>query len=79
MATDNNDQHVTGDLEKAPATVKDGAQDEDEYPPFAKVVIIMTALYLAMFLVALVCLNPSHSWVSADQRRIEQSWGRPSP
>ncbi|KAN0106579.1 putative MFS multidrug transporter [Hyaloscypha variabilis] len=53
MASDNNDQPVTGDLEKAPATVKDGAQDEDEYPPFAKVVIIMTALYLAMFLVAL--------------------------
>jgi hypothetical protein len=58
MASENNDQPVTGDLEKAPVTVKDGAQDEDEYPPFAKVVIIMTALYLAMFLVALVCLNP---------------------
>ena len=47
---------VTGDLEKAdvPAVVKD--EEEDEYPPFAKVVMIMLAVYLAMFLVALVSL-----------------------
>jgi len=60
MTSNANEQPVDGDLEKAPATVKDGGpEDEDEYPPFAKVVIIMTALYLAMFLVALVCLKPS--------------------
>lgn len=48
---------VTGDLEKAdtPVVVKDEEEDED-YPPFPKVVMIMLALYLAMFLVALVSL-----------------------
>ena len=47
---------VTGDLEKAdvPVVVKD--EEDDEYPPFAKVVMIMLAVYLAMFLVALVSL-----------------------
>jgi hypothetical protein len=48
--------HTTGDLEKAPPVpVKN--EDEDEYPPFAKVVIIMIAVYLSMFLVALVRLS----------------------
>jgi hypothetical protein len=61
MASNNEDQPVTGDLEKAAATtVKDDAE-EDEYPPFAKVILIMTALYLAMFLVALVSLPASQS------------------
>ena len=45
---------VTGDLEKADAPVVIKDEEDDEYPPFAKVVMIMTALYLAMFLVALV-------------------------
>jgi hypothetical protein len=54
MGSENKEQPVTSDVEKAdlPA-VKDDAE-EDEYPPFAKVIIIMTAMYLAMFLVALV-------------------------
>jgi hypothetical protein len=45
------------DLEKAPPeAVKDKDKDDndDNYPPFAKVIVIMTAVYLAMFLVALV-------------------------
>jgi hypothetical protein len=51
---------VTGDLEKAPpAAVND--DEDDEFPPFAKVVLIMTALYLAMFLVALVRLSGMES------------------
>lgn len=60
----NSEEHTTGDLEKAAAPiVKDGAEEEeDEYPPPAKVAIIMTALYLAMFLVALV--SPP-AWVQA--------------
>ncbi len=41
-----------GDLEKAaPVAAK---HEDDEYPPLPKVVIIMIAVYLAMFLVALV-------------------------
>ena len=71
------EQPVTGDLEKsAPPAVEDDAE-EDEYPPFAKVVIIMTALYLAMFLVALVSRPVVESSISADQNRIEQFSERP--
>jgi hypothetical protein len=77
MASNNEDQPVTGDLEKAAAApVKDDAE-EDEYPPFAKVVLIMTALYLAMFLVALVSLSTSKSRISADRNRTEQFSERP--
>jgi len=46
--------HPAVDMEKAgPATttVKD---DEDEFPSFAKVMVIMVSVYLSMFLVALV-------------------------
>jgi hypothetical protein len=57
MGSKNEGQPVTGDVEKAALPpVKEDAE-EDEYPPFAKVIIIMTALYLAMFLVALVRLS----------------------
>jgi hypothetical protein len=76
-ATEEPREPVTGDLEKAsPVAVKD--EHEDEYPPFAKVVVIMTAVYLATFLVALVRLPDMLVKISADQRRIEQSWGPPS-
>lgn len=54
MEASNKGQSVTSDVEKAaPAAVKGDDEEEDEYPPFAKVVFIMAALYLAMFLVAL--------------------------
>jgi hypothetical protein len=43
-----------GDLEKAAPVAAKHEDDDDEYPPLPKVVIIMIAVYLAMFLVALV-------------------------
>jgi hypothetical protein len=46
---------VTDDVEKAPPVAAHD-DDDDEYPPFPKLVLIMTALYLSMFLVALVGL-----------------------
>ena len=44
------------DVEKAldDPTATKGPQDEQEYPPMRKVIIIMLSLYLAMFLVSLV-------------------------
>ena len=32
-------------------------EDGNAYPPFAKVFVIMIALYLALFIVALVCFS----------------------
>jgi len=50
-----------GDVEKAsPASTihnEPPAETEEEYPPFARVVFIMAALYLCVFIVALVSLN----------------------
>jgi hypothetical protein len=73
------EQPLADDMEKAaPGAVKDGADEEDEYPPFAKVVFIMAALYLAMFLVALVSLSAIEFCMPTDLGRTEQYWGRPS-
>jgi hypothetical protein len=73
MEANNKGQSVTSDVEKAaPAAVKGDDEEEDEYPPFAKVVFIMAALYLAMFLVALVRLSAVESQAPANQGRIEQ-------
>jgi len=73
MEANNKGQSVTSDVEKAaPAAAKGDDEEEDEYPPFAKVVFIMAALYLAMFLVALVRLSAVESRAPANQGRIEQ-------
>ena len=48
---------VVVDLEKVDpaATAKqDEEEEEDEYPALPRVILIMTAVYLSMFLVALV-------------------------
>jgi hypothetical protein len=54
MGSKPEEQPVTSDVEKAALPAAKDDAEEDEYPPFAKVIIIMTAVYLAMFLVALV-------------------------
>lgn len=40
---------------------KQNEEQEDKYPPFATVVLIMLSLYMAMFLVALVGTPSAHA------------------
>lgn len=53
-----NDKTQSGTVDKsdaAPTGSDEKSENEMEYPPLRIVAILMVALYLAMFLVALVC------------------------
>jgi hypothetical protein len=78
MGSKTEEQPVTSDVEKAAIPAAKDDAEEDEYPPFAKVIIIMTAVYLAMFLVALVSFPVVKFSMLADHRRIEQFSEPPS-
>jgi hypothetical protein len=44
-------------LEAGKEALPDSTPDpQDEYPPWAKVLVIISALYMSMFVVALVCI-----------------------
>lgn len=46
---------------EADPSVREDLDEDGPYPPFAKVLMIMIALYLALFIVALVSLPICHS------------------
>ena len=48
---------VVTDAERAPLTESARNKDDDEFPPFPRLVLVMLAAYLSMFLVALVSHN----------------------
>jgi hypothetical protein len=50
----------------APAGSDERSENEMEYPPLRIVAILMAALYLAMFLVALVCPGYLHPCMALD-------------
>lgn len=66
------------DPEKAPiAAVKD--EEDEEYPALPKLILIMTAVYLSMFLVALVGLTVKDFLLSQlTATGPNYTWGRHS-
>jgi hypothetical protein len=79
LMVDNGDQHGLKDMEliEAPALTsseKQNDEQEDKYPPFTTVLLILLSLYLAMFLVALVrslFVYPT-IWETDDTRRTSR-------
>jgi hypothetical protein len=61
------------DLEKVPETTTVDHVEEEVFPGWHKIAIVMIAVYLAMFLVALVRLPIIKIHTHADNNRIAQS------
>ena len=92
MATTSDNQSIDPQKSPSPANVDTGTQEQinetkghsqqdlHTYPPLPRVIMITMALYLAIFLVALVCLLeiPLLCITSnTDNQRIERSLQRP--
>ena len=68
---------IAPDVDPIPAPPAD---EDHEYPPFRKVLLIMSSVYMTFLLVALVNINLLHpSMLLADMCRTVQSSQQPSP